>query len=288
MAFDDAPEYDESISTPYAFEALWTAVVSTAIHDLFAPRGPTAQERHEAYLFLTAETGDWAKARLNVCAQTAWDPNVLRSHVVAILEGRRDLHMGDLPASKVCVETARAYHRSCIDEEQAKVEAARIEQDRRRRIRDERRAKRAEEERRQAERLAQERAILEERQAQAAAEAARRAAGKPVARLEFVEVQGVPVGHVVVLERWQADEYCSILDKVLPSQSTATGRALALATQEGGMQVRRVSENTIQAVRQAADLVGLEVVLFDEEGDVCRFMSQAKILRLRLPPRRAA
>jgi len=82
--------------------ALAQAVIRSAVLDLFskslagATDADASIERHHAMRFLTA-TGndDWAMARHVWCFFADVDPDRLRSHIVDVLEGRRDIEAPD-------------------------------------------------------------------------------------------------------------------------------------------------------------------------------------------------
>ncbi|WP_170326783.1 hypothetical protein [Ruegeria arenilitoris] len=73
---------------------LYRSVVTRAIMDLFGSLSLTSQQdearaaRDDALSFLTAETGGWAQSRNTICEICDIEPSILRSRVVAILEGQ--------------------------------------------------------------------------------------------------------------------------------------------------------------------------------------------------------
>ncbi len=118
---------------------LYRSVVTRAIMDLFGSLSLTSQQdearaaRDDALSFLTAETGGWAQSRNTICETCDIEPSILRSRVVAILEGRdppdeaRQSVFTNLDAArdlwaKKKTETARAQ---AARERQAKIVAHR-------------------------------------------------------------------------------------------------------------------------------------------------------------------
>lgn len=80
--------------------ALAQAVIRSAVLDLFSKSlaGATSEDegitRHIAMRFLTAVGDDeWAMARRVWCFFADVDPDQLRTHIVAVLEGRRDIEL---------------------------------------------------------------------------------------------------------------------------------------------------------------------------------------------------
>ncbi len=70
------------------------AILAQAIEDLFGScidLGRTNKDhmREQALIFLTAESGEHAKHRNDLCSLAGFDGEVLRSRIIAILEGRR-------------------------------------------------------------------------------------------------------------------------------------------------------------------------------------------------------
>lgn len=78
------------------------AVIRQAVLDLFsgtlsgASNEDEAFERHLALRFLTATgSDDWAQARAAWCNLADVDPDILRDHIVRVLEGHRDIDIED-------------------------------------------------------------------------------------------------------------------------------------------------------------------------------------------------
>lgn len=73
---------------------LYRSVVARAILDLFGSLSIASQQdearaaRDEALNFLTADTGGWAQSRKTICGICDLEPSILRSQVIAILEGK--------------------------------------------------------------------------------------------------------------------------------------------------------------------------------------------------------
>lgn len=68
------------------------AIVQQAVLDLFAitPSGAAEKgtaERRDALAFLTATQGTWAQRRAELCALIDFDPDLVRTEIVAILDG---------------------------------------------------------------------------------------------------------------------------------------------------------------------------------------------------------
>lgn len=109
---------------------VWIAVLNQAFLDAFAP-GPAVSvpEQRDALLFLTATSGAWARSRIDVATIINMDPERVREHALAILEGRtsfdplgrfvpriddaralfEDLHRIDLPPPAEDVGPADAF-----------------------------------------------------------------------------------------------------------------------------------------------------------------------------------
>jgi hypothetical protein len=74
-------------------EALVFAILAQAVSDLFG--GESANERlhrRDAMAFLTAKNGPWALRRREECDYVGIDPDVLRSRIIAILEGKAEIN----------------------------------------------------------------------------------------------------------------------------------------------------------------------------------------------------
>ncbi|WP_170399051.1 hypothetical protein [Ruegeria arenilitoris] len=93
---------------------MWRAVVSRAIFDLFSAIQMTSHPdearvlRDEALRFLTATSGGWARSRYDICTMADINPHLLRSRVVAILEGA-DVPELDGRSSLSHIDEARAF-----------------------------------------------------------------------------------------------------------------------------------------------------------------------------------
>jgi hypothetical protein len=122
--------------------ALALAVIRQAVSDCFSKSlaGATSEDegitRHIALRFLTAVgDDDWAMARREWCFLADVDPDELRSHIVDVLEGRRDIELPDDDAMLYRLnghEIARAQwanekarHVAFLDDARQKIEARR-------------------------------------------------------------------------------------------------------------------------------------------------------------------
>jgi len=90
------------------------SILSRAILDLFGTVGLTANAdeaavaKHEALMFLTQETGGWAKRRRELCDAVGIESDEMRDHVVRVLEGDKlGLDQWDMRYELADVETAR-------------------------------------------------------------------------------------------------------------------------------------------------------------------------------------
>lgn len=75
-------------------QALVFAIIAQAVSDLLGGTDSNAHEglvRREAMAFLTARNGPWALRRQEECDYVGIDAAVLRSRVIAILEGKADV-----------------------------------------------------------------------------------------------------------------------------------------------------------------------------------------------------
>lgn len=77
--------------------ALWLSVIKQALDDAVMPaRGfyYSPVEQQQAINFLTARSGRWADAREAAAGAAGIDPDYLRDHAEAIIEGRRSFKRG--------------------------------------------------------------------------------------------------------------------------------------------------------------------------------------------------
>ncbi len=277
---DAREEWDDEQSMPGSHAALVNAIILKAVADLFSSASDETS-RSEAFTFLTARTGTWAAHREHLCWLVDLDPEVLRERLMDILEGRRDLDqfhrrgVGNLGAE----HGRRFFEQERAREQAARTDAkARAEQDRTRRQRE----KAA---------LDEERRMFEEQLKDAEIKAGIRPLHRSaVASTEYLEVDGLPLGHVLRLDKtWEASTFCTFLNVLLPDKSSAMGRAITAACSEQGFILAHHGRFHFNALRQAADLMGLVILFQDEAGDPVRFQSEAATARLRLqPPQPAA
>jgi len=277
---DAREDWDDEQSMPGSHAALVNAIILKAVADLFSSASDKTS-RAEAYTFLTARSGPWADWREHYCWLVDLDPDVLRERILDILEGRRDLDqfhrrgVGNLSAE---------HGRRFLEQERAREEAARTdakaraEQDRKRR---------------QHEKAAldEERRMFEEQLKEAEIEAGiRPRCQRAVASTEYLAVDGIPLGHVLRLDKtWEASTFCTFLNVLLPDKSSAMGRAITAACSEQGFMLAHHGRFHFDALKQAADFMGVAILLQDEDGNPVLHKSEAATARLRLrPPQPAA
>ena len=283
VAIDDLDareDWDDEQSMPGSHAALVNAIILKAVADLFSSASDETS-RSEAFTFLTARTGPWATHREHLCWLVDLDPDVLRERILDILEGRRDLDqfhrrgVGNLSAE---------HGRRFLEQERAREEAARTdakaraEQDRKRR---------------QHEKAAldEERRMFEQQLKEAEIKAGVRPLHRrAVASTEYLEVDGLPLGHVLRLATtWENSTFCTYLDVLLPDKSSSMGRAIMAACSEQGFILAHQGRYHLAALKQAADLMDVDVLFQDEDGNPVSHQSQAATARLRLrPPQPAA
>lgn len=272
---DAREDWDNEMSMPGSHAALVNAIILKAVADLFSSASDETS-RSEAYTFLTARNGPWAAHREHLCWLVDLDPDVLRERVMDILEGRRDLEsfnrrgVGNLSAE----HGRRFLAQERTREEAAHTDAkARALQDRKRR---------------QLEKAAldEERRMFEEQLKAAEIEAGIRPRHqREVASTKYLEVDGLPLGHILRLDTtWEASTCCTFLNVLLPDKSSSMGRAITAACSEQGFILAHQGRYHIAALKQAADLMDVDVLFQDEDGNPVSFQSEAATARLRLRP----
>ena len=283
VAIDDLDareDWDDEKSMPGSHAALVNAIILKAVSDLFSSASDETIQS-EAYTFLTARTGPWAAQREHLCWLVDLDPDVLRERILDILEGRRDL---DSIHRRGSGNLSSEHGRQFMERERARVESARndakarAEHDRKRRQRE----KAA---------LDEERRVFEEQLKAAEIKAGIRPQHqRAVASTEYLEVDGIPLGHVLRLDKtWEASTFCTFLNVLLPDKSSAMGRAITAACSEQGFILAHHGRFHFDALKQAADFMGVAILLQDEDGNPVLHKSEAATARLRLrPPQPAA
>lgn len=290
------------------FEAVWLTVISKAVEDLFAPGfAATSSDQTEALHFLTDRVGAWAVSRRDVATAAGVDPDVLRAHVVSILEGAEP-PSGMLSSENgkqvknltEGVEAARRQwaQRRALDQET--LERSRIlAADAR-----ERRAKESAVERSRAARdaalAAQHDAAIRRRQeTQARIDAARaakaqceklaagRAKGREFFALETLVIGGLNFGRIAVFKRpWEFGDFCTTLDAYLPKPNAAAGRMLREVTQPEAVLCDYYADTTTrwESLRKIEAITGLTPIYFDADGGPELKAFKGRTMRLRQRP----
>lgn len=272
---DAREDWDDEQSMPGSHAALVNAIILKAVSDLFSSASDETS-RSEARTFLTARSGPWAANLEHLCWLVDLDPDVLRERILDILEGRCDLDqfhrrgIGNLSAE----HGRRFMEREREREQTAHAEAkARAEQGRRLRQREKA-------------------ALDEERRAfQEQLKAAEIEAGilprdrRAVTSAEYLEVDGLPLGHVLRLDKtWETSTFCTFLNVLLPDKSSSMGRAITAACSEQGFILAHQGRYHLAALKQAAELMGVAILLQDENGNPVSHRSEAATASLRLRP----
>lgn len=288
----DAREtWDDSKSVPGSHTSLIFAVILKAVTDLFSA-GTPEQDRGDAFAFLTAEKGSWADNRDHLCWLVDQNPDVLRARVMDVLEGRREV--GNLMrqgSSNLESEHGRAHLAKVRAHEEASREAAKVQAERAR----ERREREAEAQavlaREAKEKLEEETRIFNQRLKAAEVEAGLRPEHRrQVARAEYLEKDGLPLGHVLRIdEPWEAGTYCTFLETLMPPKSYSMGRAVLAACSAQGFILEHHTRYNLDSLRQASAMLRVDLLFLDGEGYTVQYSSDAASARLRLrPPQRAA
>lgn len=287
------------------FEALWLMVITSAVEDLFSPGfTATAQDQSDALHFLTDQVGAWAASRRDVATAAGIDHDVLREHVVSILEGKEPPpgmltgERGKKPANFVAgVEAARRQWAERIAVEKATLERSRaLAADAA-----ERRAKESEVERSRAARdamlAAQHDAAIRRRQEyQARLDTARakdeklavgRAKGREFFALETLVIGGLNFGQIAVFKRpWEFGDFCTTLDAYLPKPNTAAGRMLRELTQPEAVLCDNYADTPTrwESLRKIEAITGLTPLYFDADGGPELKARAGRTMRLRQRP----
>lgn len=278
VAIDDLDlrgKWDDENSVPGSHAAFINAVILRAVTDLFSS-SMDRTSRLEAVAFLTASQGAWAESREHLCWLVDLDPDLLRVRILEILDGRRDLEGSyRRGGGNISADHGRRF----MAEEKAREQSAhasakeRAAQDQKRR-------------RHEKTALDEERRVFEEQLKAAEIKAGIRPRDRrQVASSEYLEVDGLPLGHVIRLdETWEASTFCTFLNVLLPDKSTAMGRAISAACSVQGFILEHHGRFHFDALRQAAELLGVAILLQDGDGNPVGMQSEAVTARLRLRP----
>lgn len=274
VSIDVREDWDDDDSMPGSHAAFIRAVIMRAVTDVFSP-GTDDTSRSEALAFLTARKGAWAESREHLCWLVDLDPDVLRERIWDILEGRQGLAIAYRGGGDVNAK----YGRQFLAQERARGEAGRTDA-----------MARAAHDR---QRRQQEKAALDEERrmfAEQVKEAEISAGIRPqdrrkVVSMEFLEVDGLPLGHVLRIEKmWERSTFCTTLSVLLPHSSSAMARAVAAACSDQGFVLLHHNRYQLNALKQAADMMGVVILYQDEDGNPVMAQSEAVTARLRLLP----
>ena len=282
--------WDDEKSVPGSPSSLISAAVLKAVTDLFSANIDES-DRADAFAFLTAEKGSWAESRDRLCWLVDMDPDLMRVRILDILEGKHDL--GSLTrqgVNNLDAEHGRKYLAQVRAHEAASHAAAKVQAELKRERRERAAEIQAAQDRQAKPELEQERRIFEER-----LKAAEREAGLHpehrcrVATAEYLENDGLPLGHVVRIDDpWEPGTYCTFLETLLPSKSNSMGRAVAAACSPHGFVLEHHTRYNLDSLRQAASLLRVDLLYQDADGNPVSYSSDAVTARLRLRPRLAA
>lgn len=252
-----ADTWDEDESVPGAQRALLAEVVVFALHDVFSRKAATWNERVEAYRFLTDDTGPWARSRSDICGNLEIDPDVLRERIMKVLDGDLSPTIQLAYATPLDLEAGRELHRELL-KQKAEAEAGRL----------------AARRRREMDEPADGDALFRRLPVDV---------GEPLAWFEFVEVNGLPLGHVLRLDPWAPGAHCSVLRIEMPEITSRHGQVLRLVTSERGIYVPNMRRESHGVLKEIAAALGLEILYQDKDGNpvIARAGFWA---RLRWPP----
>ena len=119
---------------------LFAAIILRAVQDLLTPTIPgewdTRRHREDAFDFLTATEGPWARRREEFAVAAGLDPDYLRDKVLAIMDGRAPLdHVGNAAglaaARQIVADRREAVERQARHREQMLAEKRRRQAKRR-------------------------------------------------------------------------------------------------------------------------------------------------------------
>ena len=106
-----------------------------------------------------------------------------------------------------------------------------------------------------------------------------------VTSTRFLEVDDIPLGHILHIDKaWEDFTFCTFLNVLLPDRSTAMGRAVMAACSVQGFVLEHHNRYQFNALKQAADMMGVVILFQDEDGNPVQFPSEAATARLRLRP----
>ncbi len=220
--------WDDEQFVPGSHAALVNAVILKAVTDLFSANVPET-DRADAFAFLTADTGSWAESRAHLCWLVDLDPDLMRARIWDILNGNRDvssLTRRGIPT--LDAEHGRKHLAVVRQQEEAAMAAARVQAERARERREREAVIQEAMDRQAREELEEERRIFEQRLKAAETEAGLRPQQRrKVAKAEYVERDGIPLGHLLRIDDpWGPGTYCTFLGTLLPSKSNSMGRAV--------------------------------------------------------------
>ncbi|MFD3191015.1 hypothetical protein ACFMPD_12165 [Sedimentitalea sp. HM32M-2] len=283
--------WDEEQFVPGTHAALVNAVILKAVTDLFSANVPET-DRADAFAFLTSDKGSWAESRAHLCWLVDLDPDLMRARIWDILNGNRDvssLTRRGIPT--LDAEHGRKHLAVVRQQEEAAMAAARVQAERARERREREAVIQEAMDRQAREELEEERRIFEQRLKAAETEAGIRPQQRSkVAKAEYVEREGIPLGHLLRIDDpWEPGTYCTFLGTLLPSKSNSMGRAVAAACSEHGFVLAHHTRYNLDSLRQAASMLNVDLLYLDADGNPVSYSSDAVTARLRLrPPQLAA
>lgn len=286
------------------FVLIWLAVITTAVEDLFSPSASaTHQDQSDAVHFLTDMGGAWAASRRDVATAAGIDPEVLREHVVGILEGA-DPPEGMLSGERGCsgkrtanlvtgVKAARTNWAQRLATDKETLERSRIlaaeAAERRAKTREAAQARAA----RDAALAAQHEAAIA-RRTEAQIRSARerearlgRQKGRAFFTLTPLEIGGLPYGQIVAFKQpWVFGDYCTVLDAYLPNPNAAAGRMLLEVTQPEALLCDYYADQSTrwESLRKIEAITGLTPLYFDKDGGPELKARAGRTMRLRRRP----
>lgn len=276
--------WDDEQFVPGSHAALVNAVILKAVTDLFSANVPET-DRADAFAFLTNDTGSWAESRAHLCWLVDLDPDLMRARIWDILNGNRDvssLTRRGIPT--LDAEHGRKHLAVVRQQEEAAKAAARVQAERARERRERKAVIQEAMDRQAREELEEERRIFEQRLKAAETEAGLRPQQRrKVAKAEYVERDGIPLGHLLRIDDpWEPGTYCTFLGTLLPSKSNSMGRAVAAACSEHGFVLEHHTRYNLDSLRQAASMLNVDLLYLDADGNPVSYSSDAVTARLRL------
>lgn len=284
LATIDDEAWDDEQFVPGSHAALVNAVILKAVTDLFSANVPET-DRADAFAFLTADTGSWAESRAHLCWLVDLDPDLMRAGIWDILNGNRDVSsLTRRGIATLDAEHGRKHLAVVRQQEEAAMAAARVQAERARERREREAVIQEAMDRQAREELEEERRIFEQRLKAAETEAGLRPEQRrKVAKAEYVERDGIPLGHLLRIDDpWEPGTYCTFLGTLLPSKSNSMGRAVAAACSEHGFVLEHHTRYNLDSLRQAASMLNVDLLYLDADGNPVSYSSDAVTARLRL------